>query len=161
MEGLAGEQPQMMAYMPFDQSYQPAVLHARTVGDPVRMIAPVTAAVQALNPELVPINPGSVHAVIAQALWAPRMAVGARQANVMGMIPGQSMKLALLGIAPGACGALAITGPVRSLLFGVSPTDPVTFFTVAAILAGTAMIAGGIPAWRASRIDPVFALRQE
>jgi putative ABC transport system permease protein len=196
-----GEQPQMMAYMPFDQAYQPAaVLHVRTVGDPVRMIAPVTAAVQALNPELVLINPGSVHAVIAQALWAPRMAailfgifgvlglvlavigvygvmaytvlqrtseigirmaVGARQVNVMGMILGQSMKLALLGIGLGSCGALAITGPVRSLLFGVSPTDPVTFFTVAGILAATAMIAGGIPAWRASRIDPVRALGQE
>lgn len=196
-----GEQPQMMAYMPFDQTYQPAaVLHVRTVGDPVRMMAPVTAAVQALNPELVLINPGSVQAVIGQALWAPRMAailfgifgvlglvlavigvygvmaytvlqrtseiglrmaVGARQVNVMGMILGQSMKLALLGIALGACGALAITGPVRSLLFGVSPTDPITFFAVAGILAATAMIAGGIPAWRASRIDPVLALRQE
>ncbi len=196
-----GEQPQMMAYMPFDQAYQPAaVLHVRTVGDPGRMIAPVAAAVQALNPELVLINPGSVHAVIAQALWAPRMAailfgifgvlglvlavigvygvmaytvlqrtseigirmaVGARQVNVIGMILGQSMKLAAIGIALGACGALAITGPVRSLLFDVSPTDPITFITVAAILAGTAMIAGGIPAWRASRIDPVLALRQE
>ena len=196
-----GEKPQLIAYMPFDQDYQPAaVLHVRTVGDPDRMIAPVTAAIQALNPELVPINPGSVHAVIAQALWAPRMAailfgifgllglvlavigvygvmaytvlqrtseigirmaVGARQGNVVGMILGQSMKLALLGIALGACGAFAITGPVRSLLFDVSPTDPATFLCVAGILAATALIAGGIPAWRASRIDPVLALRQE
>ena len=187
-----GEKPQLIAYMPFDQDYQPAaVLHVRTVGDPDRMIAPVTAAIQALNPELVPINPGSVHAVIAQALWAPRMAailfgifgllglvlavigvygvmaytvlqrtseigirmaVGARQGNVVGMILGQSMKLALLGIALGACGAFAITGPVRSLLFDVSPTDPATFLCVAGILAATALIAGGIPAWRASRI---------
>jgi predicted permease len=196
-----GEQPQMVAYMPFDQAYQPAaVLLVRTAGDPASMIAPVAGAVQSLNPELALINPGSVHKLIAQALWAPRMAavlfgifgilglalavigvygvmaytvvqrtseigirmaVGARPGNVIGMMLGQSMKLALAGIVLGACGALAITGPVRTLLFDVSPADPATFLAVAGILAGTALIAGGIPAWRASRIDPVRALRQE
>ena len=196
-----GERPQMVAYMPFDQAYQPgAVLLVRTAGDPSSMLVPVTTALQSLNPELSLINPGSIHAVISQALWAPRMAavlfgvfgflglllamigvygvmaytvlqrtseigirmaVGARQSNVVGMILGQSMKLALTGITLGACGALAITEPVRSLLFNVSPSDPVTFLAVAGILAGTAMLAGGIPAWRASRIDPVPALRQE
>ena len=90
-----------------------------------------------------------------------RVAVGARPMSVMAMILGHSIKLALAGIALGALGALAITGPVRNLLFDISPSDPATFLTVAAVLAGTALIAGGIPAWRASHIDPVLALRQE
>ena len=90
-----------------------------------------------------------------------RMAVGAGQIHVIGMILWQSMRLVSAGIALGACGALAITGLVRSLLFNVSPTDPVTFLSVAAILGGTALLAGAIPAWRASRIDPILALRQE
>jgi putative ABC transport system permease protein len=196
-----GEQPQMVVYMPFDQAYQPAgVVYVRTVGDPSRIAASVTAAVQSLNPELALINPGTVQQVISQALWPPRMAailfgtfgllglalavigvygvmaytvlqrtseigiriaVGARPSTVVRMVLGQSARLALAGVALGALGALAITGPVRSLLFDVSPTDPATFLGVAAILGATALIAGGIPAWRASRIDPVLALRQE
>jgi putative ABC transport system permease protein len=196
-----GEQPQMVVYMPFDQAYQPAgVIHVRTVGDPSRIAAPVTAAVESLNPELALINPGTVRSLIGQALWPPRMAailfglfgllglvlavigvygvmaynvlqrtseigirmaVGAQPSSVIRMVLGHSAKLALTGVALGALGGLAITGPVRSLLFDVSPTDPATFLVVAAILGATALIAGGIPAWRASRIDPVIALRQE
>src|SRR5215469_11913175 len=90
-----------------------------------------------------------------------RMAVGAKPSSVIRMVLGHSAKLALAGVLLGALGALAITGPVRSLLFDVSPNDPATFLGVAAILGATALIAGGIPAWRASRIDPVLALRQE
>jgi len=196
-----GEQPQMVVYMPFDQAYQQAgVIHVRTVGDPSRIAAPVTAAVESLNPELALINPGTVQSLIGQALWPPRMAailfglfgllglvlavigvygvmaynvlqrtseigirmaVGAQPSSVIRMVLGHSAKLALTGVALGALGGLAITGPVRSLLFDVSPTDPATFLVVAAILGATALIAGGIPAWRASRIDPVIALRQE
>jgi len=196
-----GEPPQMIAYMPFDQAYQPAVvLHVRTVGNPERMIAPVAAAIQSVNPELALNNPGDIESVISQALWPPRIAailfgifgilglvlavigvygvmaytvlqrtseigirvaVGARPVSVMIMILGHSIKLALAGIALGAFGALAITERVRSLLFDISPSDPATFLAVAAVLAGTALIAGGIPAWRASHIDPVLALRQE
>jgi predicted permease len=196
-----GEMPQMVAYMSFDQAYQPAVvLHVRTIGDPGHMIASVTAAIESINPELALRNPGDVQAVISQALWAPRitavlfgmfgilglvlavigvygvmaytvlqrtseigirMALGARPAIVIGMVLGDSIKLAIGGIALGMAGALAIAGSVRSLLFDVSPFDPATFFTVGAILASTALTAGAIPAWRASRIDPVIALRQE
>ena len=196
-----GEQPQLICYLPFDQSYQPAaVLDVRTAGDPGRMIAQVDAAVQSLNAELLLRNPGSIHAVIRQALWPARMAallfgifgilglvlavigvygvmaytvqqrtseiglrmaVGAKPVTVVGMVLGQSVKLAVAGIVLGAIGAVAITGPIKGLLFDVSPTDPTTFLSVAGILAVTALMAGGIPAWRASRIDPVQALRQE
>jgi putative ABC transport system permease protein len=77
------------------------------------------------------------------------------------MVVRQSARLALAGIAVGICGALAVTRLVASLLFDLSPNDPVTFLTVASILGGTALMASAIPAWRASRIDPVTALRQE
>ena len=195
------EPPQMIAYMPFDQAYQPAVvLHVRTVGNPQRIIAPLTTAIQSVNSELALNNPGDIQSVISQALWPPRIAailfgifgipglvlavigvygvmaytilqrtseigirvaVGARPLSVIAMIRGHSIKLALAGIALGLLGALAITGPVRNLLFDVSPSDPATFLIVAAVLAATALAAGGIPASRASHIDPVLALRQE
>jgi predicted permease len=90
-----------------------------------------------------------------------RMAVGARPIEVVGMVIGQSMKMALAGIGIGVCGALALTRLLESLLFDVPPNDPATFGAVVSILAITALIAGAIPAWRASRIDPVAALRQE
>jgi ABC-type antimicrobial peptide transport system permease subunit len=77
------------------------------------------------------------------------------------MVTGQSMRLAGIGIALGLCIALALTRLVGGLLYGVSPNDPGTFFSVAVMLAITALLAGGIPALRASRIDPVKALRQE
>jgi putative ABC transport system permease protein len=90
-----------------------------------------------------------------------RMAMGADSGDVMRMIVGQSMRLAAAGIAVGVCVALALTRLVANLLFDVSPNDPVTFLAVVFLLAATALFAGGIPAWRAARVDPVSALRQE
>jgi ABC-type antimicrobial peptide transport system permease subunit len=90
-----------------------------------------------------------------------RMAVGARPANVMGMVLSDSIRLALAGIAIGAAAALALTRLVANLLFNLPANDPVTFVSVALILAVTAVAAAGVPAYQASRIDPVTALRQE
>jgi putative ABC transport system permease protein len=90
-----------------------------------------------------------------------RMALGAHPSNVLQMIFGQSMRLAGLGILAGLAGALAFTRLLANLLFDVSPNDPATFIVVAAVLSVTALLAAGIPAWRAARIDPVSALRQE
>jgi putative ABC transport system permease protein len=90
-----------------------------------------------------------------------RMALGANRENILGMVLGQSALLAGLGIAIGAAGAFALTTLMKSLLFQVAPTDPVTFACVALVLIATAMLASYLPAQRAARIDPSQALRSE
>jgi putative ABC transport system permease protein len=90
-----------------------------------------------------------------------RVALGADSFDVLRMIVGQGMSLVLLGAVLGLAGALALTRLLRALLFGVTPTDPVTFAGVALLLLGTALLACYIPARRATRIDPLTALRCE
>ncbi|MBX9601849.1 MAG: ABC transporter permease [Bryobacteraceae bacterium] len=90
-----------------------------------------------------------------------RMALGARAADVMRMVVAQGMKPALLGLAAGGSGAYLLSDLLARLTFGVSPTDPATFLAVAALLAAVALSACVIPAWRASRVDPLTALRDE
>jgi putative ABC transport system permease protein len=90
-----------------------------------------------------------------------RMAIGARPAEIIRMILGQGMGLAIAGVAIGLLGAFSLTHAVKSLLFGVTPTDPLTFFSVASVLGAAAFVACFVPAHRASRIDPNIALRVE
>jgi macrolide transport system ATP-binding/permease protein len=90
-----------------------------------------------------------------------RVALGARPADVAGLVMGQSMRLVGAGIVLGLLGSLALTRLMSTLLFGVSPNDPVTFAAVSGVLAAVSFLAGWLPARRASRIDPLVALRQE
>jgi ABC-type antimicrobial peptide transport system permease subunit len=90
-----------------------------------------------------------------------RMALGAQGADVVRMIVRQGMRLALIGVGVGIACALALTRLVSGLLFGVSATDPLTFASVALLLTVVALAACLIPARRATRIDPLAALRQE
>jgi putative ABC transport system permease protein len=90
-----------------------------------------------------------------------RIALGAAPADVLRLVVSEGMRPALAGIGLGACGALALGGVLSKLVFGVSPADPVTFLAVALALATVAVLACVIPAYRATRIHPVIALRNE
>lgn len=90
-----------------------------------------------------------------------RIALGAPAAAVRWLVVGHGLRLTLAGLALGAVAALLATGALRGLLFGVSPTDPLTFVVVAATLALTSLLASWLPARRAGQADPVQVLREE
>jgi ABC-type antimicrobial peptide transport system permease subunit len=90
-----------------------------------------------------------------------RIALGAQQRDVLRLMLGEGMKMALLGVAVGIAVALGLTHLMVNILFGVSATDPLTFLGVATLLVVVALVACWIPARRATRVDPLVALRYE
>ena len=106
---------------------------------------------------------GLMHFFVAQRTneIGVRMALGARQVNVLALVFRQGLTLAIVGIAVGILGAFALTRLLSTLLYSVTPTDPVTFATAPAILLVVAALACWIPASRAARIDPMLALRHD
>jgi putative ABC transport system permease protein len=90
-----------------------------------------------------------------------RMALGAVSGDVLGMILGQGLRTITIGVMIGIAGALALTRTVASLLFGVTATDPLTFVGVTLLLVAAGLLACYIPARRATRVDPLVALRYE
>jgi ABC-type antimicrobial peptide transport system permease subunit len=89
------------------------------------------------------------------------MALGAARGRVLRLVIGQGMALAVVGIAIGLVGALALTRLLGTQLYSVKPTDPITFAGVSFLLAAIAFVATLVPALRATRVDPVVALREE
>jgi ABC-type antimicrobial peptide transport system permease subunit len=90
-----------------------------------------------------------------------RMALGARRSNVIRMIIGEIALLIIAGTAAGAVAAFGLTQYVSNLIFGLTPNDPLTFAGAAVLLMAVGLIAGYLPARRASRINPLVALRYE
>jgi ABC-type antimicrobial peptide transport system permease subunit len=90
-----------------------------------------------------------------------RMALGATRRHVLGLVLGQGARLTLLGVVVGTVGALALSRVVASLLYGIAPTDPLTFVAVPAVLGAVAVLASYAPARRAMEVDPLVAMRAE
>ena len=90
-----------------------------------------------------------------------RIALGASQRDIVGLVVRQGMVLAFAGVMIGLAAAFLLTRLIRSLLFGVEATDPITFAGISLLLAMIALVASYIPAQRAARIDPLISLRSE
>jgi putative ABC transport system permease protein len=90
-----------------------------------------------------------------------RMALGAQRGDVLRMVVKQAVVLAVVGIVVGGAGALLLTQLMKGMLFQVEPSDPGTFAAVSGLLAAVAVLASGVPGLRATRVDPVIALRAE
>jgi putative ABC transport system permease protein len=89
------------------------------------------------------------------------MALGAQISDVLRLVIYEGMKPAVVGLVIGVAGALALGRVLAKLVFGVKTTDPATFAAVSAILAAVAFCATVVPAWRATRVDPMRTLRDE
>jgi len=90
-----------------------------------------------------------------------RMALGAQTSNVMRLVIGEVLILALIGVVIGAGVAFGLTRFMQTLLFGVTPTDPMTFIGLSVLSVIVALLACGLPARRATKVDPIIALRYE
>ena len=90
-----------------------------------------------------------------------RMALGAGPSDVLGMVLWAGLRLACVGLIAGLSGALSLTWVLSSLLYGVASTDPLTLTGVSVLLVAIALLAGYLPAKRATRVDPLVALRSE
>jgi putative ABC transport system permease protein len=90
-----------------------------------------------------------------------RLALGAPRRSILRLILGQGLKLTVVGMALGMAGSLALTRFMASLLYGVGATDALSFMLVSVMLAGAALLACWLPARRATRVDPMIALRSD
>ena len=131
---------------------------------PARLISTITGAFAVIALLLAAIGLYGVTAYIVTERTHEigiRMALGAARGDIVRMILGAALRMAMLGIGMGLVISFAMTRLLGRLLFGVKPRDPITFIGVAVLLALVALLASYAPARRAMRVDPVVALRCE
>jgi putative ABC transport system permease protein len=90
-----------------------------------------------------------------------RMVFGAPRFSILRLIVGEGLRLSAIGLALGVLAGVGVTGLMRALLVAVSPTDPPTFAAITLLFVGIALAAAWVPAYRASRLEPTVALREE
>jgi putative ABC transport system permease protein len=90
-----------------------------------------------------------------------RMALGAERGDILGLVVRQGLILAIVGVVIGVAGAYGVTRFLKAMLYGISPTDPATYVAICALLLVVAFVACCLPALRATRVDPMVALRYE
>jgi ABC-type antimicrobial peptide transport system permease subunit len=90
-----------------------------------------------------------------------RVALGATRQSILALVVAQGVRLATVGIVLGSAGAFLVTRLVRALLYNVTPTDPISFVGMALVLAAVTVLAGCVPAGRATSVDPILALRAD
>ncbi len=162
-------------YTPYQQGYSGSMtFEVRTAGDPLAAIPAVRDAVRAVDPNLPIINLTTQEAEVENrfkqerlfaqagaAFGGIRMALGAERADVLRLVMRESMTLVVAGVLLGLAGAMAVSRPIASLLFGLAPADPMTIAAAIVAMMVLSSVAAYLPARRASRIDPIVALRDE
>jgi ABC-type antimicrobial peptide transport system permease subunit len=209
LDGLDQTRPSATLYFPLDQVSVPATggwgsipmtLVVRSTAGSAGMVAAVSNAVHAVDPEMplrdiltmddlvrnslsqqrfnmlllgafaglaLLLAAVGVYSVLSYSVKRSvrelgiRLALGARVGDVLRMVVFEGIKPTLLGVAIGVAGALVLGRVLSGLIYGVKPTDPVTFIAVAVLLVLIALVASLIPAYRATKVDPMVALRYE
>jgi putative ABC transport system permease protein len=183
-------EPKLQMYLPSEQAdfFQPNALVVRTNIDPLSLTATVRKTVWDIDKDQPVSNISSMEQVLSESVARQRFsmvllaifatlalvlaAVGiygvmsysvAQRTHEIGirMTVSQGLRLVLIGVAVGLTAAVMVTGVMSSLLFGVSATDPATFATISLVLMSAALLASYIPALRATKVDPMVALRYE
>ena len=144
--------------MPITQALQSSTVLVRMAGDPAPAVALVRHVVRDLDPGLALFGVEPLEETLRGTLAERRFTMLVLTAFAFAVA---ALTLALVGVAAGLVGALALAGIMRSLLFGVGAQDPFTFGGVALMLAAAATIASWLPARRAAKVDPMVALRAE
>jgi putative ABC transport system permease protein len=149
-------------YLPLLQNYFPQLtLHVRTATPSQTLLAAVRRETQLLDPTLPVYNLQTLAQQKDGSLYTERLALGARPRDLLRLVVGQGLTLTLIGLVIGVIASFALTRLIAKLLYGVSATDPLIFIVIPLLFTVVALVACWIPARRATRVDPLAALRYE